>query len=281
MTERGRWTEPRQAQPAPAPAPPINLAAATRTDGAAASPTDDAERPRGSGTVSGGGGHGDQRDVHRRVRSRGQNSDPLAVFTATPTRSSKPPPPPSLGLPPLPRRAAKLTRRRTHFVSVADTLQPGESVPTTVAGYVTKVAQILAHRTYYFPDAAGQYAAYIAWLLERSQNCSLACVATLDAQARTQMAQTPDIYLTPTALQHFVLAADAGARPAATGQRPLGFGMIRGGQGRKAEVCGLHNAFRCSPGLCPRRRRHVCSQCESPAHRRGDCPQAATHRNGL
>ena len=93
---------------------------------------------------------------------------------------------------------------------------------TTVAGYVTKVAKILAHRTYHFPGAAGQYAMYVAWLLERSQNRSLPFVTSLDSQARTQMAQTPDTFLTPTVLQHYVLAADEKVRAATTGPRAPG-----------------------------------------------------------
>ena len=139
--------------------------------------------------------------------------DPFTAFTHVPTTSNMPPPPPALGLPPRPRLAAKHTRRRRHFVAVADTLQPGEGMPTTVAGYVTKVAQILAHRTYHFPGAAGQYAMYVAWLLERSQNRSLPFVTSLDSQARTQIAQTPDTFLTPTVLQHYVLAADEKLEP--------------------------------------------------------------------
>ena len=206
----------------------------------------------------------------------GFTSDPGAALAGIPTTSPLPPPPPELGLPPLPRRATKQLRRRDRFTAVTDALQPGEPAPTTVAGYTAKVAQLIAHATYYFPDAGTQYAVYMAWLLERAQNRTIAYVTTLDTQARSQMAQTPHIFFTPTTLQHYVLSAEATTRVTAPSHRAPGF-TATASQGA-AEICELHNVRRCAPGPCPRRRRHVCAVCESPAHRRRECPLPAARQ---
>ena len=226
------------------------------------------------------------RRQHRRATSatspgaRGRahsRPDPLVVFAALPVESREPPPPPALGLPPLTSRAVRRASNRNRYIAVADTLHPGEAMPATVAGYVVKVGQILAHRTYYFPGAAVQYVTYLAWLIEQSQGRSLPFVMTLDAQARTHMAQTPGSFFTPTVLQHFVLAADSSVRAAASRTPRAGF-PARASYGPPGQqICELYNDHRCW-GPCPRGRRHVCSTCAAPTHRRRDCTLADARR---
>ena len=166
------------------------------------------------------------------------------------------------------RQAARRVRRRRAFIPVTDTLQAGETAPRTVCSYVARVAQVLTHRAYHFPGAALQYIAYLTWLLERADARGLSCVRALDTQARTQMSLVPEQYLTPVALQHFVLSADARARD----QEGTPRSERRVPTGPTGQVCFKYNRSACQTP-CLYGRRHVCNDCESPSHRAPACPR--------
>lgn len=67
-------------------------------------------------------------------------------------------------MPPLPRRATKQLLRCDRFTAFTDAMQPGEPAPSTETEYTAKVAQLLAHATYHFPNAgvAAAHCTYIA-----------------------------------------------------------------------------------------------------------------------
>ena len=88
-----------------------------------------------------------------------------------------------LRLPAITVQAARRLRNRRNYVAVQDAADKIEPGPSTVMEYVGRVANILTHTTYYFPQCGLQVASYVAWLISRSAGRSLQDVQTADSSA--------------------------------------------------------------------------------------------------
>ena len=122
----------------------------------------------------------DELDVDRRHEHR---MAPLVSHTSAA--------PADLRLPAIQTRAERRLRNRRNYVSVAEATDSAVGGPGTALEYLGRVAGILAHLTYHFPQCGLQVAGYLVWLIARSQGRTLREVQTADSRARQAMALRP------------------------------------------------------------------------------------------
>ena len=117
-------------------------------------------------------------------------------------------------------RAAQSLRQRSRYVSVADSLSKADSQPATTIEYLTRVAELAAHRTYHFPAAGLQLTSYLAWLMRTFGNRPIAETRAADAQAREVMAARPGVLYTALDWDLLCKPGAEPARPSAVRTRP-------------------------------------------------------------
>ena len=122
----------------------------------------------------------DELDVDRRHEHR---MAPLVSHTSAA--------PADLRLPAIQTRAERRLRNRRNYVSVTEATDSAVGGPGTALEYLGRVAGILAHLTYHFPQCGLQVAGYLVWLIARSQGRTLLEVQTADSRARQAMALRP------------------------------------------------------------------------------------------
>ena len=124
--------------------------------------------------------------------------------------------------------------------------------------YVGRVAALLTHTTYHFPQCGLQATSYLAWLLSRCVGRSVREVQAMDSRARQAMALRPGDFLTALDLDQFVTPAVGPGRPTmgAGGSRP-----------QFDQLCFLHARQNACSWPCKTGRVHTpCRWCNSLEH---------------
>ncbi|KAF0312150.1 hypothetical protein FJT64_017055 [Amphibalanus amphitrite] len=188
------------------------------------------------------------------ARARGTDIDKFAEHAKAATSSMAKPPAPALRLAGVRSEAAQNLRMRTKFVAVEDSIGKTERAPATVAEYVARVSELLAHRIYHFPDIGLQLAMYMAWLLRRSIGRSLNEVRVADTKARELMATRPQELMTAVDFDHVAQLGSVTPQAAPTAGPRLWCRNFREGR--------CHSGPRCPSG----RYHPTCAVCGSGAH---------------
>ena len=161
-----------------------------------------------------------------------------------------------LRLPSVTAKTARRLKNRRHYVAVEDAVDKVEQAPSTVMEYVGRVANILTHTAYHFPQCGLQVMSYLAWLINRSAGRSLRDVQTADSRARQAMALRPRDFLTSLDLDQFMPVA-TGVSKQATGGQPS----------RQNQICFQHTRRNGCTTPCRTGRIHPpCARCNSTQH---------------
>ncbi|XP_043231324.1 uncharacterized protein LOC122386316 [Amphibalanus amphitrite] len=178
----------------------------------------------------------------RRKRRRDQSSssessedddtaDRREEYRMTPLRARGGAAPADLRLPAVTTKAARQLRNRRNYVAVRDAADPVEPSPNNVLEYIGRVAAIVTHTTYYFPQCGLQATSYLTWLISRSAGRSLRDVQTADSRARQAMALRPRDFLTTLDLDQFwptrVASTATTAERAGTNHKEVCFQHVR------------------------------------------------------
>ncbi|XP_043215266.1 translation initiation factor IF-2-like [Amphibalanus amphitrite] len=196
-------------------------------------------------------------------------------YRRAPVRSTAAAAPADLRLPAVQARAERRLRNRRRFVSVADAADAAETRPASSVEYTCRVAEIMTHTVYHFPECGLQAICYLAWLLWQAVRHPLRAVAAADSRARQTMALRPRDYLTAADLDRFMVpVTGAGDGRTTEGRR---------GEARRGQTCFLYEQHNACSNPCRAGRIHPrCGACGSRDHPSAfHGPAGAGHRGGF
>ena len=200
--------------------------------------------------------------------------DRRQVYRRAPVRSTAAAAPANLRLPTIQARAERQLRNRRRFVAVADAVDAADARPASSVEYACRVAEIMTHTVYHFPESGLQAISYMAWLLWQAARHPLRAVAAADSRARQTMALRPRDYLTAADLDRFMVPATGVGNGRTT----------EGGRGetRRGQTCFLYELSNACRSPCREGRYHPrCRACGSHDHPTAfHGPTGAGHRGG-